>query len=257
MKRGTRGYVALVWGLRVAALALLIGAWLFANGPGKVSTLLLPPLGKVLELFGQLVISGEFWGNLWITLYSMLIAFVSAAVVGTLVGFWAARGQLRARTIEPLAVWGYMAPLFLFYPLFLLWFGAGPESKITLAAVSTVFPIVYGSIRAFRSVDPIYLRVASAYGASRRQTDWLIKLRASLPMLASAFRVGAAYSITTVLAAEVLSSTGGLGYILAKASQLFNVSQAFAILIGIVLFVAVLQLALNRLFRQRHAAGVG
>jgi len=242
----------LVWALRVAALVVIVGLWLYGNGPGHVSSLLLPSLGNVLVFFGQLVVSPAFWSAAWTTLYSMAISFVVAAVVGTLIGFWAARGPLRAKVIEPLAVWGYMAPLFLFYPLFLLWFGVGVESKITLAALSTVFPIIYGSLRAFRSVDPVYLRVARAYGASPRQTDWMIKLRATLPLLGSAFRIGAAYSITTVLAGEVLSSTGGLGYILAKASQLFNAAGAFAILIAIVLFVAVLQLGLNRLFTPRH-----
>jgi ABC-type nitrate/sulfonate/bicarbonate transport system permease component len=242
----------LVWGLRIALIAVLLGLWLYGNGPGHVSTLLLPIFSGVVTTLGQLVIVPTFWSAVAETLFEMAIAFVIAAVVGTLLGFWAARGPLRAKTIEPLAVWGYMAPLFLFYPLFLLWFGVDAPSKISLAAVSSVFPIIYGSIRAFRSVDEIYLRVGRAYGATNRQIDWLIKLRASLPVLASAFRIGAAYSITTVLAAEVLSSLNGLGYLLAQAAQSFNASEAFALVFAIVVIVALLQMLLNRVFSVRH-----
>ncbi len=252
MKRGTTGYRIFVWGLRVAALAIIVGLWLFGNGPGHVSPLLLPLFTKVWATFGHMVVTGSFWMNLWTTLYSILVSFVIAAIIGTIVGFWAARRPLRARVVEPIALWGYMAPLVLFYPLFILWFGVGPQSRITLAAISSVFPIIYGSIRAFRSVDDIYLRLGAAYGASQRQIDWLIKLRASMPVLSSGFRVGAAYSVTTVLASEVLASTSGLGNILASASQLFNGAQAYAILIGILIFVALLQLGLNRLFATRH-----
>jgi len=252
MRRGSVSYRIVVWAIRLFLLAVILGLWLFGNGPGGVSQLLLPQFPKVWANFGGFVVSGPFWMNLWTTLYAILISFAIAAVVGTLLGFWAARRPLRARVVEPIALWGYMAPLVLFYPLFILWFGVGPQSRIALAAISSVFPIIYGSIRAFRSVDDIYLRLGSAYGASQRQIDWMIKLRASLPVLSSGFRVGAAYSVTTVIASEILASTNGLGNILASASQLFNGAQAYAILIAILIFVALLQLGLNRLFAARH-----
>ncbi len=252
MKRGTPGYRALVWGLRVAALAIIIGLWLFGNGPGHVSVLLLPDFGKVWVNFGMLFVTPLFWSNLWVTLYSFLISFGISAVLGTLLGFWAARRPLRARVVEPVAVWGYMAPLVLFYPLFVLWLGVSPQSRILLATIASIFPIVYGSIRAFRSVDDIYLRLGAAYGASQRQIDWLIKLRASLPVLSSGYRVGAAYSVTGILATEILASTNGLGNMLSTASQLFNGAQSYALLIAIVCFVALMQLGLNRLFATRY-----
>jgi NitT/TauT family transport system permease protein len=243
----TARHRTVVWVLRIGLVALIVGAWIWGNS-AHVSRLLLPDFTTTFRTFGTLVIGPSFWEALGRTLYEMVVSFVIAAVLGTLVGFWAARSDLRAKVIEPIAVWGYMAPLFLFYPLFILWFNVGPESKIALAAASSFFPIVYGSLRAFRSVDEVYLKVARAYGASARQTDWQIKLRASLPMLASGYRIGAAYTITTVLAAEVLASTGGLGYLLAKTSQGFDTSMAFALTIAIVLVVAGLQFLLNRLF---------
>ncbi len=73
-------------------------------------------------------------------------------------------------------------------------------------------------------------------------------------MLSSGYRVGAAYSVTGILATEILASTNGLGNMLATASQLFAGAQAYALLVAIVCFVALMQLGLNRLFATRYGA---
>lgn len=238
----------LIWALRLGALAVLVGVWMYANGPGGVSPLLLPELGVVLEQFVELLTTETLRGALLVTLAEIAGALLIAITAGTSLGFWAARKPLRARVVEPVVAWGYLAPLVLFYPIFILWFGIGPSSKVGYAAVSAFFPIAYNSLRAFQSVDERYLTVARAFGASRLQTDWLMKLPAALPMVMSGVRLGAATSMITVILAEMLASERGLGYLLAKSSQTFAVARAFAVILFVLIMVGILQLAINKAF---------
>jgi ABC-type nitrate/sulfonate/bicarbonate transport system permease component len=241
----TIGRRVAIWSLRLGVIVVLLGVWIWSNRPGGVSKLLLPDLGSVVSNFGALLVSPEFWQAALLTVAEILAAFVVSAPLGVLVGFFAARTAVRTGVIGRVALWGYMAPLILFYPLFLLWFNVGPLSKIAFAGVSIFFPVLYGAIRAFRSVDGKYLRVARAFAASPAQADWLIKFRAALPMLSSTLRIAAALSAITVIFTEMLASQGGLGYLLASASQSFAVARAFALITAILIFVGLIQLAIN------------
>ena len=241
-----------VLGLQIGALAALIGAWAYANGPGQVSPILLPDMARVAEELRELVVSAQLWRDVGITLTELVAAFTIALVLGVLVGFLCSRTALRSEVAEPLIAWGYLVPTVLFYPLFILWFGVGMQSKIAYGAVSAFFPIAFNSLRGFRAVDPRYLKVARAYGATNAQTDRQVKMLASLPMVLSGVRIGAALCMVSVILAEMLASTQGLGYELARASQTLQMSTAFALILVLLVFVAFIQLAIQRLGREPY-----
>lgn len=242
-----RRHMAKVRGLQLSALAAIVLAWLYGQGPGDVSPIILPELLAVLEAFGQFVVSPEIYEAIAITMTEIFVSLLIAGVLGFLIGFWGARTELRAGVLEPLLVWGYLVPHVLFYPLIILWFGIDTPSKIVYAASSAVFPIAFNCLRAFRRVDPRYIAVGRAYGASNRQMDWLIKLRASVPVAAAGLRIGAALSMVTVIVAEMLASTGGLGYLLKFYAQSFSTARSYAIILVVLLVVGVFQFAIKKL----------
>lgn len=253
-----------VWTLRVLTVAVGIGLWLYANGPGDVSILLLPKLSNVLDQFWSLLGSGDHWQNVLTTLEEILIAGAIAAITGIAVGFAVSRSRFRTAVVEPLLAWGYMVPLILFYPVFILWFGVGMWSKVGYAAVSAFFPIAYNSVRAFSSVDPRHLTVGVAFGASRLQIDALIKFRAAIPVVAAGLRIGAATTFITVIVAEMLASQQGLGYALSQTSQTFERSTSFAIILFVLVLVGVFQFLVSRALptghgrsRRRRRTGAG
>ena len=244
--------VAIIWSLRAALVAIIVGAWAYATGPGGVSPLLLPKLDLVVDRLGTLLQDSKLWSDLMLTVAEILAAFILSTVGGVLVGFLGSRTQLRAAVIEPLIAWGYMAPLVLFYPLFILWFDIGSSSKIAYGALSGFFPIAFNSLRGFRAVDPRFMRVARAFGASPGQTDRLVKTQAALPMVMSGIRVGAALNIITVILAEMLASSRGLGYELARASQTLQTPDVFALILILLVFVAFMQILIQRVGRPPH-----
>ena len=242
----------IVWGLRLLGLAVLIGAWAYATGPGGVSPIVLPEMSLVWEQLVEVLGEGEIWDDVGITFVELVLAFTIALATGILVGFFCSRTELRAEVAEPLIAWGYLVPLVLFYPLIILWFGVGPSSKVAYASISGFFPIAYNSLRGFRAVDPRYVRVARAFGARGRQIDLQVKMPAALPMVLSGVRIGGALCMITVILAEMLASTQGLGYELARASHTLQVPTAFALILVLLTFVAVVQLVIQRLGREPY-----
>lgn len=241
--------------LRLAALGALYGAWLYAIGPGDISPLILPEPGKVVEAIWGFLRSAELYAAIRVTMFAILTSLVLASVFGFLIGFWGARTPRRASVVEPLLVWGYLVPHILFYPLLVLWFGVGVSSKIAYSATSAVLPIAFNCLRAFRTVDAKYVNVGRAFGASPHQLDLLIKLRAGIPMAAAGLRLGAALAMITVVVAEMLSSTQGLGYMLKLYSQSFATAKALALTFIIVGVVGIFLLIIDRVLPKPMEKG--
>lgn len=242
--------------LRALAVVVFFGSWLYLQGPGDVSPLILPPLANVVREFWGFLSSRELYGHAGVTFVEMLTAFTLATVTGLGVGFWGARSQLRARVLEPLLVWGYLVPTIMFYPLFLLWFGFGMTSKIGYAAVSAFFPIAFNSLRGFARVDERYVKVGRAFGASPRQLDGMIKFRAGLPMAAAGVKIGAALTMITVIVAEMLGSARGLGYLIQYYSQSFVAARTYAVIAVVLLIVGVFYIVLTKLLREEAARSI-
>jgi ABC-type nitrate/sulfonate/bicarbonate transport system permease component len=240
-----------VWLLRVAGVVSLIAAWWYATGPGGTSRLILPPLDEVIASLIDELGSGALYINTLFTLGEIVAAFFLAATLGVLAGLICARGELRARIWEPLLIWGYLAPSVLFFPLFILWFGAAAPSKILFGAASAFFPIAYNTLRGLRTVDPTYLKLGKAFNASHMQSDFIIKLPAALPLITVGLRIGAATTLITVVLGEMLAATQGIAFELARSSQMYNSARTYALMLVILVLVVILQKIVQALLKPR------
>lgn len=236
--------------IQAFALIALLGVWLYFTGPGDSSPLILPPIPAVGEELIAFFASSQLYQAIWVTFTELFIALVIAIAGGVGLGFWAARSSTRSQVLEPLLVWGYLVPFILFYPLFLLWLGFGSESKIGYAAVSSFFPIAFNSLRAFSSVNPKYVQMGRAFGASPRQLDFSIKFRAGLPLAAAGIRLGTATCMVTVIVAEMLGSSQGLGFLVRYYSQAFDAAKTYAIILIVLLLVGLFYVAVKRLLPE-------
>jgi ABC-type nitrate/sulfonate/bicarbonate transport system permease component len=243
--------IRLIWGLRAIPLIVTFAIWWYAAGPGDVSPLLVPKIGAVTVQLLDLVTTRSFWSDIELTLFEIIFASAVAITAGFAIGFWASRRRVRSGATETLLAWGYLAPLVVFYPLFILWFGIGIWSKIAYATVSGALPIAYNTVRGFRSIDPKFTRVGIAFGASPLQLDWNVKLGAALPMVLAGIRIGVAAVVITVILAEMLSADRGIGYELSQSSQLLEVARSYALIIVLLVMVGVLQQVINRVTRGR------
>jgi ABC-type nitrate/sulfonate/bicarbonate transport system permease component len=170
-------------GSRAVQIGFLLGVlalWYLATNRWGINRLLLPNPIAVWEQLLDVLKSGEYLPDLRITLTELAAAFALSMTFGTIVGYFVSRTGYTIRVFEPLFAGIYSIPIILFLPLYILFFGLGPASKIALGATISFFPIVLSTIAGFGNVDRTLVTAAKSMGASDYQLFRCVLVPASL-----------------------------------------------------------------------------
>lgn len=236
--------------VQIGFLAALLLTWHLFTVSGDISPLLLPPLMGVIEHFIDLLKDGDY---LQVTVTEVAIAFSAASVLGCTVGYLVSRSGFMIRTFDPLFAGLYAIPAILVYPLYVLFFGLGPESKIAIGLTIAFFPVVLNTIAGFGNVDRVFITAAQSMGASDFQMFRRVLLPAAFPVILTGLRMGFILSFLSILGAETITSISGLGHRIVELAELMDTAEMFAFII----FVVIIAIALNALVtyverRGRH-----
>jgi ABC-type nitrate/sulfonate/bicarbonate transport system permease component len=235
----------LIRSIQFGVVAILFGAWYFATHSSQRLMLLLPPPELVWREMGVLIGSGRLWAAAGVTIATIAKAYLIAATAGIATGFLVTRSRNLTRIFEPLLAGMFAVPLTMFFPLFIVFFGIGPQSKLAYGALYSFFPIALNTIAGFASVDELYVRAVRSMGASRLQQFRHVYLPAALPVTLSGLRIGFFICIAAVLGGETLASVTGVGRSIALSAELMETARmyawiAFVVLVSIMLNLLVL-----------------
>jgi NitT/TauT family transport system permease protein/taurine transport system permease protein len=231
-------------------VAILV-AWEVLPRADVVPRLFVPPLSEAL---GTLVSErAEYLGSLPTTLGEIVAAYAIACGGGIVVGQLLGGSPTARRMLLPVIRAGYAVPLVVLYPVMMVWFGLGPESKIAFAALYAFIPTMLTALAGVAALSPALAETARALGATRAQQILYIALPASLPSSVAALRLGGSLVIVGVIVAEMLGAGEGLGFLITRQRTLLNSPGVYA---GIVLVLAMTGLheALLRRLERRVAA---
>jgi ABC-type nitrate/sulfonate/bicarbonate transport system permease component len=223
----------------VFVLGLMV-LWYLATTRWKVSHLLLPNPVIVWQELKDVLGSFEFWPDLRITLTELAIAFAISSIGGITLGYVLSRSQFLIRVFEPLMAGIYSIPIILFLPLYILFFGLGPASKIALGTTISFFPIVLNTIAGFGYVDRIYIVAARAMGASDYQLFRYVLLPAALPVILTGLRMGFTVALLSILGSETIASLAGLGHKIVHLAEAMETARMFAYIAFAVVIAAIL-----------------
>lgn len=218
---GTRAIQA---GFVAAGIAL----WYYATDVAGVSHLFLPTMTSVLRELAELVMKGAVLAPLRVTLISVAVSYAIAAASGIAAGYLVARSAYLMRVFEPVLTSMFAIPITLFFPLFVLYFGIGAESKIAYGAVYGFFPIALNTIAGFGSVERKLIDSARSMGASDAQLFRRVLLPAAFPVILTGLRIGFFICFASVLGGETLLSRTGLGHQIAYAAELMESARMYA-----------------------------
>jgi len=238
------------WASHAVQLAFLIALLLLWYGLttwGQVSPILLPNPLAVLHELTQVIVTGEFVGDLLTTLSELAFAFTIAMALGTVVGYLISRSPYLIEVLEPLLAGIYSIPIILFLPLYTLLFGLGPASKIALGATISFFPIALNTIAGFGHVDKIFIVSARSMGASGYQLFRRVLLPAALPIILAGLRMGFTLALLAILGSEVLASLAGLGHRIAELDEKMDRAHMFAYITFAVVIAAILNTIVSRI----------
>jgi len=216
-----------IYSIQLGLFASIFAGWYLATQSG-VRRILLPPPELVWREMQGLWTSGRLWASAVVTLNEIWQAYSIAVVAGIAIGFLVSRSRALVRIFEPVLTGMFAVPLTLFFPLFVVFFGIGPESKVAYAATQCFFPIALNTIAGFANVDELYLRASRAMGASTLGQFRYIYLPAALPITVTGLRIGFFICIAAVLGAETLAALSGIGKSIALSAELMETARLYA-----------------------------
>lgn len=193
---------------------LLLAGWQWAACSGVYSTAQLPPPIEVATAFGELAGRGEIWHDLAISTQRVLIGFAVGAGIGLLLGSLVGLSRTANRALSPSVQAIRAVPSLAWVPLLLLWLGVGEAPKIVLVAIGAFFPVYTTVSAALAHVDPQLIEVGRAYGRSGVALLATVLLPAATPAVLSGLRLGLAQGWLFLVAAELIASSMGLGFLL-------------------------------------------
>jgi ABC-type nitrate/sulfonate/bicarbonate transport system permease component len=133
--------------------------------------------------------------------------------------------------------------------LAILWFGIGEQSKVFLILIGTVIPCIINSYNGVRLVDPGLYDVIRMLGGNKRDEAFQVMLPASFPSIFAGIQLALSMAWTCVVAAELISSRSGMGFIIIMGMNISSSEQIFGgiVVIGVVgWFLAILLAQLER-----------
>jgi ABC-type nitrate/sulfonate/bicarbonate transport system permease component len=232
----------LIRSIQFGLLATLFGIWCFVTHSNQRLMLLLPRPELVWREMQLLWSSGRLGAAASITVIEILKAYVIAAVAGIFVGFLVTRSRNLVRIFEPMLTGMFAIPLTLFFPLFVVFFGIGPDSKVAYAATYSFFPIALNTVAGFSSVDELYLRAVRSMGASSVQQFRHVYLPGALPVTLTGLRIGFFICIASVLGGETLAAAAGVGKSIALSAELMETARLYAWIAFVVIASVLLNL---------------
>ena len=252
MKPSRRNRDALMSRLvQVGFLVGLVVLWYLASTRWGVNRLLLPNPIAVFDNLIEILRTGEFIGDLQTTLGEVAAAFAISVTGGVTLGYLISRSPYAIRVFEPLFAALYSIPIILFLPLFVLFFGLGPASKIAIGATISFFPIVINTIAGFGNVDRLYVMAARSMGASGYRLFRHVLLPAALPVILTGLRMGFTTALLSIIGSEVLASLAGLGHHIVQLAESMEMARMFAYIV----FVIAIAVILNTIVSTLEARG--
>jgi len=182
-----------------------------------------------------------FWKDLWVTLQEAIWGFVIGGSTGFIVGIVLGYFLRLQKIFGPFLVFANAVPKIAFAPILILWYGVDMGSKIALATIIVFFIVQMPTTAAVGLVDPDLNMLATTMGATKSQLFKKVVIPGIMPAVFGALRLAAIYAMLSVVFGEFIASKRGLGQRLLVSTNMFNMADAFALM----LVLAIVALALN------------
>jgi NitT/TauT family transport system permease protein len=221
----------------LVSLAVLLGAWQVASGAGRLNACLLPPPADILRAFAHLSSGGELLGDAAASLRRVLTGVFFACLAAFPLGALSAwKPRVRAY-LRPLVELFRPIPPIAWIPLAVLWFGVrGDRASNFITFLAAFFPLYVNVFSGFRSVERLHLDAARCLGAGRLMLLFDVALPSALPFLITGLRLSLGFAWMSVIAAELIASNSGLGYMIEVNRSMLNTA---AVICGMIIIGAI------------------
>jgi len=215
--------------LSITLLGLLWMSASMANselvpGPGSV-------LERLLSTFEKPIMKLNLIGHIWASLQRVLTALAFAIVIGVTLGImigWNRKLRLSVGTLFELV---RPIPPIAWLPIIIMWYGIGEFPKVLIVFIGAIMPIVINTYTGIKMVDPNILDMGRVFNATNRQLLFEIAIPSAVPVIFAGIRNGLGVGWMVVLAAEMIGAKAGVGFLITRGMEYYDVAL---IMVGMV-----------------------
>jgi NitT/TauT family transport system permease protein len=185
--------------------------------------------------------------DFWLTLGSVAISVIIAAVLGIALGIVLHALPRVRRACEPFIASYYALPLFALYPVLVVIFGIGPTPIVLTGVLYAAMSIVIGTLSGLDRIPRVFRKAAKVHRLGRFATVFRIYLPAAAAEVAGGVTLGVSYAFVAVIASEFLLAPAGLGHAIADAYTTFQIERMYGLMWGLALVVILINVGLRAL----------
>jgi taurine transport system permease protein len=250
VKRLPRGRSLPVAIISAVTIGVIIAAWGLASVYALVSPVFLPSPRQVVLALYNLVVTGFVDATLaehvGASLTRIFGALIASILIGIPAGIAIGTSRLGRGVLDPIVEFLRPLPPLAYLPLIIIWVGIGEASKITVIALSMLPSIILSTSAGVRGVSKDHVNAARSLGASRVQVLREVVLPSAVPSILTGVRIALGAGWTTLVAAELVAATSGIGFMIQSAAQ-FLVTD---IVIAGIIVIALIAILLEYIARQ-------
>ncbi|MBL1085164.1 ABC transporter permease [Streptomyces actinomycinicus] len=244
---------------RLVLLVAVLGLWEMLSRAEVIDPFNFSMPSKIWDQIYTWVTHGTALGSLgeqiWYTLYEALLGWVIGVVAGILLGIALGRIRLLAEVLGPYIKVLNSIPRIVLAPIFLIWFGLGPSSKVASAVVLVFFPVFFNAFQGAREVDRNLVANARILGASDRRVTLQVVIPSATSWIFTSLHVSFGFALIGAIVGEYIGATKGIGLLVAQSQNTFNAAGVYAamVILAVVALVAegLLTFAERRIFRWK------
>ncbi|MDO5714023.1 MAG: ABC transporter permease [Tissierellia bacterium] len=222
--------------ISILTWVVIITLWVIFSEFHILPAYKLPSPFAIIKTFQDILINGynytSFWYHLGISLYrlllSILLSLFTAIPLGLCCGFFP---KFRAVINSFVNFYRNLPPL-AYYSLLIIWLGIDEKSKVTLLFLASFAPMYLSSMFAVSRINPSFILSAETFGASKVQIFKTIIIPAAFPEIFVGIRTAVGVAYTTLVSAEMIAATAGVGWMVIDAYKYINTEVVF---VGIII----------------------
>lgn len=203
----------------------MLGAWQAAVVLTEVPLRVFPSVGEVWQAAVELAADGTLWQHTWSSVKRVLVGAGLAALLAIPFGLAMGVNRYVSGFFTPLLRFSVALAGIAWIPLATLWFGFG-EGAVTFIIFNAVFfSLTYNTMLGVSRISGDLRRAARSLGARGPRMVWEVLLPGAMPSIVTGLRVGMGYGWRGLIAAEIIATNLGLGYLLFLARRFYSTDQ--------------------------------
>jgi NitT/TauT family transport system permease protein len=214
--------------LQIAVVGVFLATWQIAVSSGLIDKFWVSSPEDIVKRLWQFrntvgsTIPGGIWSHVVATFQEALVGLAIGSTSGILIGLILGQWRLLAEALHPLLNLANTLPRVALGPLFILWFGIGQTSKMTLVFTVVVFILIFNTYAGVLTVDRELVAVAHLLGAKWYHVLWKITLPWCVPWIIAGMRIALAWSLGAAVVGEYLGAREGVGYLIFTFSNILD-----------------------------------